>query len=116
MSFENLQKPRKTRSDSKWEKVEPVVRKYAGKRTREVIAESIGMSATHLSVMCSKHNISLKVPGRHGGPSKRTVSRKNERAKHEALDAPVKLGIDVEQLWRPIKTNLPIKVRQHYYA
>ena len=118
MSFEDIKKPRKKRSDALWEKIWPVVQKYAGKKSREVIADSIGMTAGALSFHCSKHNVSLRLPGRQlEGIRRSTVKRKKERERHAELEGPVTLSIDVETLWRPItKTKLPITVRQHYYA
>jgi len=76
------------------------------------------MSANSLGFHCSKHNVSLRVPGRQGaGISRSAQARKAERMKHELLDAPIKMKTDVEGLWRPIRhPQLPIEVRSHYYA
>lgn len=104
-------------TDTLWSKIEATVRQYAGIKPRNEIAEIVGVSPMSVAVLCSKHQVSLKLTGKEGGTSRSTLARRREREKHDMLDAPVKLSVDIEQLWRPInKTKLPITVRQHYYA
>jgi len=104
-------------TDSLWSRIEATVRQYAGIKSRQEIAEIVGISAMSVAVLCSKHQVSLKIKGKEAGKSRSTIARRREREKHDALDSPVKLNCDVEGLWRPIRhPKLPIEVRQHYYA
>lgn len=118
MSFEDIHEYKKTRSDSVWPKIEAFVLEHATKQTREWIAKQLGMSPNSLAFHCSKHNVSLRIPGRNGEARSRAyMIRKKERERHAELEGPVKLNCDVEGLWRPIRNpRLPIEVRQHYYA
>lgn len=103
-------------TDTLWSKIESTVKEYAGIKTRQEIADIVGISAMSVAVLCSKNGISLKLKGKEGGTSRSTIARRRERERHDALDAPVKLNIDVEKLWKPINNNMPVTIRQHYYA